>query len=576
MTDIRRLQGALGNARAHLLARRCPHGYWEGRLTSSALATAVAVSALSLGDGQRDAEPIGRGVAWLCNTQNGDGGWGDTPDSPSNLSTTLLGLSALVLAGRPAERALTAARAYVSRNAGGSPAQIAAAVERIYGADRTFAAPILMNCALAGIVRWDSLADLPFELAVLPRAMYGVLGLQVVSYALPALIAVGLSIERHTARSQSARDVLRRLCEPAVRRRLAALQPSHGGFLEATPLTAFVGMAMIGVAGPDDAVVRRCLGFLRSSMRPDGSWPIDTNLATWVSSGACTALSIAGGFDSAEAARLREWLAGQQSGSVHQFTGARAGGWAWTHLPGGVPDADDTAGAILALLGTPQGHGAERGIRWLLGLQNKDGGWPTFCRGWGRLPFDRSSPDITAHAIRALLGFSRSAPDPRIGRACRRAARRGVKYLARVQQADGSWLPLWFGNQAVAGKSNPVLGTARALVAWAEAAPGAREAELGLQYLIGARNDDGGWGGARGVASSVEETALAVTALTCFPSRDREALARGIEYLIRRVENGSWVDARPIGLYFASLWYAEDLYPLIWTIEALGRAAAIL
>ncbi len=39
---------------------------------------------------------------------------------------------------------------------------------------------------------------------------------------------------------------------------------------------------------------------------------------------------------------------------------------------------------------------------WLLDLQNRDGGWPTFCRGWGTLPFDRSSCDLTAHALRAL------------------------------------------------------------------------------------------------------------------------------------------------------------------------------
>ena len=27
----------------------------------------------------------------------------------------------------------------------------------------------------------------------------------------------------------------------------------------------------------------------------------------------------------------------------------------------------------------------------------------------------------------------------------------------------------------------------------------------------------------------------------------------------------------PIGLYFSSLWYSERLYPLIWTVGALGR-----
>ena len=44
----------------------------------------------------------------------------------------------------------------------------------------------------------------------------------------------------------------------------------------------------------------------------------------------------------------------------------------------------------------------DRGVKWLLDLQNRDGGWPTFCRGWGKLPFDRSGADLTAHALRAI------------------------------------------------------------------------------------------------------------------------------------------------------------------------------
>src|SRR6266568_4695463 len=44
---------------------------------------------------------------------------------------------------------------------------------------------------------------------------------------------------------------------------------------------------------------------------------------------------------------------------------------------------------------------AMAGIHWLLNLQNADGGLPTFCRGWTNLPFDRSAPDLTAHALRA-------------------------------------------------------------------------------------------------------------------------------------------------------------------------------
>src|SRR5262249_56792584 len=101
--------------------------------------------------------------------------------------------------------------------------------------------------------------------------------------------------------------------------------------------------------------------------------------------------------------RLRDWLLAQQYTREHPYTHAAPGGWAWTPLPGGVPDADDTAGALLALRHLGQSDSeirdsARRGIRWLLELQNRDGGMPTVCRGWGKLPFDRSGADLTAPA----------------------------------------------------------------------------------------------------------------------------------------------------------------------------------
>ena len=88
---------------------------------------------------------------------------------------------------------------------------------------------------------------------------------------------------------------------------------------------------------------------------------------------------------------------------------------------GAVPDADDTAGALLAFARWPgsaawSGDACARvdaaaaaGVQWLLGLQNRDGGWPTFCRGWGKLPFDRSGADLTAHALRALRAWRQLA-----------------------------------------------------------------------------------------------------------------------------------------------------------------------
>ena len=83
--------------------------------------------------------------------------------------------------------------------------------------------------------------------------------------------------------------------------------------------------------------------------------------------------------------------------------------------------------------------------------------------------------------------------------------------------------------------------------------------------------------------SSVEETALAVEALlaACPESllnpeprtlNPAAAVARGLAWLIDRVEAGQHRQPAPIGFYFAKLWYYERLYPLTFTVAALGRA----
>ncbi len=472
------LDQALSAVRDRLLQSLNSQGFWQGHLSSSALSTATAVSALSLAEEPADLDRIEAAVSWLSQTQCSDGGWGDTPDSPSNLSTTLLAASALSLAFSRTQRrfsALDAASGYIHSRAGRSPEDIAAALRAVYGHDRTFAAPILMNCALAGLVRWDEAPHLPFELAALPHASYGMLRLHVVSYALPALIAIGLAVHHHRPPARPLR-LVREFITPSVLRKLQRIQPDGGGFLEATPLTSFVAMALISTSRLDHPVTGNCLAFLRESQRPDGSWPIDSNLSVWLTTAAVGSLHCAGELPGIDARQTRDWILRRQYRVSHPYTNTRPGGWAWTHLPGGVPDLDDTSGAILALHHlAPDAAASEAldsGIRWILQLQNSDGGWPTFCRGWGKLPFDQSAPDLTAHALRALAVYNsrQTCPlRPRQRHNLRqipRAIRRGVRYLFRTQLPDGSWLPLWFGNQSAPRHANPVLGTARVLRAW--------------------------------------------------------------------------------------------------------------
>ena len=635
--------------------------HWYGELSTSALSTATAMMALWQVRAALEALPdrvdraryevdfdslLQNGAAWLIAHQNDDGGWGDTTKSISNISTTMLCHAVLSLVIRHwsfvgIEESVGGAKNYIDRCGG------VAAVRRRYGKDKTFSVPILTHCALAGLVDWREVSSLPFELACLPARFYAAVKLPVVSYALPALIAIG-QVKHHFAPSWN--PLIRWIRNRAIQKSLQVLeriQPPNGGFLEATPLTSFVTMSLAAKGLVEHVVVQRGVQFIVDSVRPDGSWPIDTNLATWVTTLAINALKD----DVPVSLRLdlEQWLIQQQYRDLHPFTNAAPGGWAWTDLPGGVPDADDTPGAMLALMtlnqsaftnpqrqqgtvnnlesqqhsvgpspltplpGVP-GRGEQdvarqpsaelasqcdlpathrealdAATKWLVDLQNRDGGFPTFCRGWGTLPFDRSSPDITAHCLRAISKYRRLEEtiglalrgaklrrDPSFPDAEFQACLNGFRFLKRRQRSDGAWLPLWFGNQHAHDDENPTYGTSRVLMAYRDCGlMETPEAQRGAAFLASIQNADGGWGGAAGMASSVEETALAAEVLLDVKIYRSHAF-RGIDWLIARVWDGSFQEPSPIGFYFAKLWYFERLYPLIFAVSALRRAREIL
>jgi squalene-hopene/tetraprenyl-beta-curcumene cyclase len=595
------LRHAYQTALSALLAARTPEGHWTGELSASALSTATATGALALvqrDDVLPESSPlIAKGLEWLARHQNSDGGWGDTTKSFSNVSTTMLCRAAFHLA-RVAERygvCLAKAEKWLAERFGATPQQQAEAVRACYGKDRTFAVPILTTCALAGLVEWKEVPPLPFELACLPQAWFRFLRLPVVSYALPALIAIGQAVYHHRSPRNPIMRLLRLQAVGKSLRVLEVIQPSSGGFLEATPLTSFVTLSLASIGQARQPVAQKAVAFLVNAVRSDGSWPIDSNLATWVTTLSINALSAASCVqDLDRQEQLLNWLLGQQFKTRHPYTGADPGGWGWTDLPGSVPDADDSAGALLALGHLPCTSGAgcavRDGIDWLLGLQNRDGGWPTFCKGWMNLPFDRSGADLTAHVLRSLAFWqssfrrppyfnTRTWPFPirrfvgdrsvKMGK----AIELGLAFLKQRQRPDGSWLPLWFGNQHAPDEENPTYGTARVLAAYRDLAKmNAEPARRGIAWLVAAQNADGGWGGAPHTPSSIEETALAVEVLLDAPPDARPAVNRGLAWLVQQVEAGGLEDPAPIGFYFAKLWYFEKLYPIIFTVAALGRA----
>ncbi len=572
-----------------LIGELNPNGYWSGELSSSALSTATALFAIYIADKKKNHTVIKKSLHWLANNANPDGGWGDTIDSESNLSTTLLAWSALSIAkelGEDYQQIEDNAEKWISskiktendnNNAKTNldPANIANAVFEYYGNDKTFSAPILLMCTIAGRLGkdgWKYIPQLPFELSVLPHTLFRVIKLPVVSYAMPALISIGIAKFANSQNTFSPMRLIRKLLIKNTLKTLNSIQPKNGGFLEAIPLTSFVLMSLTSanLASPlacyaNISVSEKSLKFLIASIRNDGSWPIDSNLATWLTALSVKALDMKD-LTIEQKNSIRSWLLNQQFTKKHPFTKAAPGGWGWTDLPGSTPDADDTSAVLLALKKldnkTPEIKIAtSRAIKWILDLQNSDGGIPTFCKGWGTLPFDRSCPDITAHAINALTVWQ-TVQDKKLSRKIDRSVLKSLQYLKNRQQPDGSWIPLWFGNQTRVDKQNPIYGTSQVIIALGEYIKIKQISEIATVMLHA---------GCKFLRTTqiknipIEELSLLSTALSYSNAPEDCELSKKTALLISK--ETKFIPS-PIGLYFASLWYSEKLYPIIFATLA--------
>ena len=171
-------------------------------------------------------------------------------------------------------------------------------------------------------------------------------------------------------------------------------------------------------------------------------------------------------------------------------------------------------------------------------MQSKDGGWGAFDADNTRnlvnkLPFcdfgaviDPPSADVTAHIVEAFAAE---------GRATEPAARRGVVWLLRAQESDGSWFGRWGANY--------LYGTGAVVPALIAAGvkPGKPVIRRAVAWLEQHQNPDGGWGedlrsyddqalGGRG-ESTASQTAWALLALLAAGERESPATERGIRWL---------------------------------------------
>lgn len=579
--EIENIKEMQADAMERLMNSRSVDGMWRGKLSSSAISTSVSVFALQRINAERFAQQIENGVRWLNATMKPDGLWGDTVESPSNMTATLLTYVSLYAVGKASDRT----RAYLNQQFGGETEEaLVKGVLNYYGKDFTFSVPILMMCALAGVIgNWKKIPPFPFELATLPQKLFRYLNLPVVSYAIPALIAIGICQMRKKGGLLSP---VRKLFVPKAMRVLRRMQPTDGGYLEAAPLTAFVSMCLAESGFREHEVTQQCAKFLVETVREDGAWSIDTNLSGWVTSLAAKnlpstmyhvqstidALNTLTSNPSPLTSNLSEIIKHNATKTIHPFTGARHGGWGWSDLSGSVPDGDDTSGALVALHHLTHGTVSkeiEEGLKWLMWLQNNDGGMPTFCKGWGKLPFDRSTPDITAHAMLAM-GLWLPSLNEQMQRDVQRSYNRMLRWMQGTVNNAG-WIPLWFGDQDATDEKAPVYGTATVIdyLMQSNQPEGKALAESKVQYIIDCQNEDGGWGGNKGVCSKVTFTSRALAALAHYPDRYEENKQRGWTYLYERYKAGTLYAPEPIGLYFSRLWYSEELYNVTFLLHAI-------
>jgi squalene-hopene/tetraprenyl-beta-curcumene cyclase len=284
--------------------------------------------------------------------------------------------------------------------------------------------------------------------------------------------------------------------------------------------------------------------------------------------------------------RAADWLLANEVRRKGDWSVKRPGtepsGWGFFYRNEHYPDIDDTAMVMLAL---SQARGSDaaaqnachqRAIDWLLAMQSRDGGWAAFDadNNWkflNNVPFadhnamlDPTCPDITGRTLEALAAHG-------VGRQ-HRAVRRGVEWLVKNQQADGSW----YGRWGVAY----IYGTCFALRGLAASGESDREAHVlrGGEWLRSIQNADGGWGEScasydNGVftpgPSTPSQSAWAILGLIAGGDRSSSSVEHGIEYLLRtQRQDGSWGEDLATGTGFPKVFYLnyhlyKDYFPLL-------------
>jgi squalene-hopene/tetraprenyl-beta-curcumene cyclase len=599
---------ALARGSQHLRVLQHPDGWWKGELETNVTIDAEDLFVRHflgiLTPEQKEAT-----ARWIRSKQREDGSWATFFAGPPDLSTTVEAYVALRLAGDPADLAHMRTAAQLIRDAGGA--------ERT----RVFTR---MWLSLLSLWSWDDVPVLPPEQILLPPraplsiysfgcwARQTIVALTVASALRPSVAVpfgidelrsggeepmplepwarlftfVDRGLQRYKRKPVAA---LRRRALRAAEQWIVERQEADGSWGGIQPPWVWSIVALRALGYPlDHPVIARALSGLDAFTIEDeqGRRLEACQSPVWDTALAVLALLDAGFDPGTDAVRRGAlWLADREVRVRGDWSVRRPdlepGGFPFEFANDNYPDVDDTAVVVLALrrAGIDDGGAAERGVAWSLGMQSSDGGWAAFdvdnTSGLpAKLPFcdfgavtDPPSADVTAHMVEMLAHE---------GRADAPATRRGIDWLLRAQERDGSWFGRWGANH--------VYGTGAVLPALAECGladhPGVRAA---VDWLERVQNEDGGFGEdlrsyrdsawrGRG-ESTASQTAWALLGFHAAGERG-PATERAIRWLVETQRgDGGWDEPYYTGTGFPGDFYINyHLYRQVFPVMALGRA----
>ena len=310
------------------------------------------------------------------------------------------------------------------------------------------------------------------------------------------------------------------ISDDAVDMLLRTTSPNYAGTWEQYLLGHVLTLLALAELPAHASEVNRCVDALLEFQRPNGGFGFITRMEIFATATAGLGL-IGAGVDRGPLYAVGDFLASHQQPD---------GGWGYA-LGVAQTDLDDTAYCVEFLRAlNPTRYRLELALaeQYILGMQNRDGGFPTFCRG------NSSEVAMTAAALNAL------APSRR---RYRHVFRNAVQYIVDNQNPDGTFERSWS-----CAHSNAIF---RALLAIQTLTDGRSLTERidaerrAMSYLRMSQNEDGGWGHLIGDDSDPISSAYALITLSHFDGEF--TIGRGVEYLVhQQLSNGGYT-SRPDG-----------------------------